>query len=111
MSRTRPALRIEALEDRLAPAAGDLDPTFGSGGVVAFPAGQFLGPFAPLPDGGVVVANGPNNTVGATLLKFNADGTRDPGFGTGGQASFPVGVVPVCVAAQPDGRIVVAARN
>src|SRR5260221_6856523 len=32
--RGRAALRVELLEERAVPAAGDLDPTFGTGGVV-----------------------------------------------------------------------------
>src|SRR5438132_12044238 len=35
-----PRLHVHGLEDRTAPAAGDLDPSFGTGGRVAFNASQ-----------------------------------------------------------------------
>src|SRR5262245_12574324 len=90
MTRTRTALRAEPLEDRLAPAAGDLDLAFGTGGIVTLPDGQDFGALAPLPAGGLVAFLQTNSTAPASILvRFNADGTRDPGFGTGGQVSFP----------------------
>src|SRR5207247_606592 len=76
-------LRVEALEDRLAPAyAGTLDPTYGVGGEVFFQnllsntGGQRA---AVDPSGRVVVAY---DYISVT--RFTADGTADESFGTHG---------------------------
>ncbi len=86
--------------------SGALDPTFGSGGRVAASLLGGATAMALQPDGKIVV-------VGESKVeRFNADGSPDQGFGSGGQADFtfpgtfsnsPQGVV-----IQPDGRIVVA---
>jgi uncharacterized delta-60 repeat protein len=86
--------------NRAAPAwaaPGDLDPTFGIGGVVAtdFGAGQV----AIQRDGKIVAAGG-------GLARYNADGTLDPTFGTGGEVTTDFGATDVAV--QRDGKIVVA---
>jgi hypothetical protein len=52
--------RLEALEERRVPTAGDLDATFGSGGIVD------------------------TVYVNMALLRYNTDGSLDPTFGTGG---------------------------
>src|SRR6516162_8162953 len=73
MSRARPALRVEPLEDRLAPAlAGTLNPAFGTGGVALLPPDLSPSAFpyavvAPGPDGSVVVA-GSIQTTASTVL-------------------------------------------
>jgi uncharacterized delta-60 repeat protein len=107
MSHTRLPLRAEALEDRLTPAAGDLDPTFGTGGVVAVTQTVNANPFAPLPAGGLVVVTGPADGTHVALVKFNADGSPDTAFGTGGKAALPDSVTGA-LTALPDGGIIYA---
>jgi uncharacterized delta-60 repeat protein len=73
------------LEDRVTPTAGLLDPTFGAG------AGYVLGSF-PENDGANAVAvqsNGKIVIAGVTnseslVARYNADGSLDTSFGTGG---------------------------
>jgi hypothetical protein len=84
----RTTLAVERLGDRLAPAAGGLDPTFGAGGRVAqavdFPDQPAIvaGAVAVQPDGRIVLAGYP---FGAARL--NPDGSPDPTFGSGGVAA------------------------
>src|SRR5262245_31071370 len=111
MSRTRPALRAEALEDRLAPAAGDLDPTFGNGGKLTAALQGVINPVSEvafLPDGRYLVS-GDNSNLDFAATRLNADGTTDPTFGTRG--STVVAVTPAtdfvfAQAIQSDGKIV-----
>jgi uncharacterized delta-60 repeat protein len=106
MSRTHPALRAEALEDRLTPASpGDLDPSFGNGGMVNFqqsPAPQAL---VALPDGSVVFYT--NQLGNAYVAKLRPDGTPDPAYGTAGKAPLPQ-FGREAITALPDGGVVVA---
>jgi uncharacterized delta-60 repeat protein len=118
--RVRPSLL--PLEDRTAPAAGDLDLTFGTRGRVAQPFDYpdqpdvIVADLAVQPDGKVVLAGGEYAFKAARL---NPDGTPDPTFGTGGVVSAalepgaPDGLVAPppwsnarAVAVQPDGKIV-----
>jgi uncharacterized delta-60 repeat protein len=104
LSRTRPRRlarrpafrpRLEGLEDRLTPSGGGLlDPTFGSGGVVLNSTGtdsQALTDVTVLPDGKLLAAgymrgtSGGNNDFAAA--RYNADGTFDTSFGSGGLAT------------------------
>lgn len=91
------------------PFAGNLDPSFGSGGVVTHshaanqPAG--VGGVVVQPDGKIVVA------VGSELLaRYLSNGSPDPSFGNGGfvenQFTYPAFMRAVVL--QPDGKIVVA---
>ena len=103
---------------------GALDPTFGIGGKVATPlnAGEAEA-VAVQPDGKIVVAGwsavsatpGGASGIDFTVLRYNADGTPDAGFGTGGVATagFPAGRSDEAfgVALQPDGRIVVVGQT
>jgi uncharacterized delta-60 repeat protein len=77
------------------PLAGDLDSSFGNGGVVTQSAG---GGIAVQPDGRIVVGGG------STLARYLPNGSLDPSFGKGGQVGADVGAL----ALQPDGKIVVA---
>jgi uncharacterized delta-60 repeat protein len=87
------------------PLAGDLDPTFGNGGVSQSPLPGVDG-IALQPDGKIVVGDG------SALLRYLPDGSLDPSFGTGGQSETVVGAGPFgALALQPDGRIVVAGGN
>src|SRR4051794_22282660 len=94
-SRRRPVRRpaVERLEDRTTPSTGGLlDPTFGSGGqVMTSFTNNWDQAYAVTaqPDGKIVVAGtttaSGSHTGGDFLVaRYNADGTRDAGFGAGG---------------------------
>src|SRR5262249_9446375 len=86
MPRTR-SLRVEPLEDRLAPAAGDLDPTFGNAGIERFTSGK-AAHLAVVPDGRILaLVNSGTNSL--ALERFGPDGAPDTTFGTGGVAALP----------------------
>jgi len=93
------------------PAGDDgLDPAFGTGGLVEvditpYSDDRFATELA-LQGDGKILAVGTN-----TLVRYNADGTLDTGFGTGGEVRVAFGSGDErlhAVAVQPDGRIVVA---
>src|SRR4029453_19151872 len=98
-------------------APGDLDPTFGRGGVVRTSLGGVTIDLATAlvrqPDGKLVAA-GTSNAVGDedfAVLRFEPDGDLDPTFGSGGVAIFTVGSArdaAFAMVLQPDGKIVVA---
>lgn len=99
-----------------AAAPGDLDPTFGVGGIVVTPIGS--GDDAALAlvqqsDGKLVAAGyaltGTNADI--AVVRYTANGALDPTFGTGGRVTTPVGSandVALAVALQSDGKLVVA---
>ncbi|MBN9521121.1 FG-GAP repeat protein [bacterium] len=109
----RAPLSLTRCEDRITPSGG-LDPAFGTGGVVVTTiAGSNDAAYAVAaqPDGKLVVA-GATNAAGpdALLLRYTADGTPDPAFGTGGRVPFGTAALEErwdAVAVQPDGKIVV----
>jgi uncharacterized delta-60 repeat protein len=89
-------LKLERLDDRIVPAAGQLDPFFGSGGMVTTPFGPgddyaFSG--AVDSNGRTIVAgygwNGQNSDF--ALARYNPDGTLDTSFGAGGKVTTPIG--------------------
>jgi uncharacterized delta-60 repeat protein len=86
------------MEDRTLLSAGALDTTFGNGGIAST---SLNGSVAVLvqPDDKVLEAT----TIG--LARFNADGTPDMSFGTGGQAVTDFNVADAALT--PDGKIVV----
>ena len=94
--------------------AGNLDATFGTGGVVtdatrSAQAGEHLA-VAVQPDGRIVAA-GTAPTGQARLVRVNANGTPDAGFGTAGEVSGTMGgalSIGYALAIQPDGRILLA---
>src|ERR1700736_3032438 len=97
-------------------AAGDLDPAFGSGGIVTT---SYNGPFpadaALQPDGKILVIAGFDNDPSATeafgVLRYLGNGTPDSSFGAGGRttAAFTNFInSPSDLALQRDGKIVVA---
>lgn len=97
------------------PLAGNLDPSFGSGGVVTHDLGSGEGPaitgIAVQPDGKIVVAGGASpGDHGFLLARYLPDGSLDPRFGNGGyvETRFPSWAFARRVALQPDGKIVVA---
>ena len=99
-------LAVAPLEDRLAPAAGDLDPTFGDAGRVALPDPGWPSAVAAAPDGRVVVAV--QDLAGSSwTYRLLPDGAIDPSFGAGGKSASVPGYVKA-VAALPDGRVLLA---
>jgi uncharacterized delta-60 repeat protein len=92
---------------------GSLDGSFGTGGqVTATVTGPSDSPatgVAVQADGKVVVVGSRTDTTGfaAALARYNADGTPDGSFGSGGQVVTPGGGA-AGVALEPDGKIVVA---
>jgi uncharacterized delta-60 repeat protein len=88
-------LRLKALEDRRLLAAGDLDVTFGNGGVVTTNMTSFQDSAAAVavqPDGKIVVAgdsfskSGPDGGAFA-VVRYNSNGTLDSSFGAGGKVT------------------------
>ena len=108
-----------ALQTQAAP--GDLDSSFGSGGILSPPssANNFFGAdtVAIQSDGKIVtVGFGYDGTnVGFGLMRYNADSSPDATFGSGGKVITHVGgdgySVPSAAAIQSDGKIVVAGYN
>ncbi|MBZ9715884.1 delta-60 repeat domain-containing protein [Deinococcus multiflagellatus] len=104
-------------------ADGTLDATFGSGGKVITAAGptnshDFPNALQMQPDGKLVVAGYTTNSGGATgddsfLVRYNADGSLDPTFGSGGKVIASVGGTSShdsanALQVQSDGKLVVA---
>ena len=98
-------------------ANGSLDTSFGSGGLVAttFGTGNTrVNGIALQPDGKIVTAGFDKNATEFefALARYNADGSLDTSFGTGGgkvTTDFGSGIdVAWAVAVQPDGKIVAA---
>jgi uncharacterized delta-60 repeat protein len=100
-------------------AAGDLDPTFGSAGMVTTDINRstdIAQAVAIQADGKLVVVGQTyknNDFSGEDFLvtRYNTDGTLDNTFGSGGRVrtDFPgLAAVPSSVVIQPDGKIVVA---
>ncbi|MFN6130640.1 MAG: beta strand repeat-containing protein, partial [Planctomycetota bacterium] len=97
-------------------ADGSLDTSFGTGGKVttAIGTGSDIGGSVTIqPDGKIVV--GGTARIGSTddfaLVRYNADGTLDTSFGTGGMVTTAIGTSTdfgYSVTIQPDGKIVVA---
>src|SRR5438094_295487 len=77
---------IEHLEQRRLLAAGDLDPTFASGGMLAFDARAANCSMAVQTDGKVLLANRLETEGKQSLLvtRITQDGSFDSSFATGG---------------------------
>ena len=90
---------VESLENRMLLSAGDLDPTFGTGGKIFLPS-QETQVVAVQTDGKILLAAG--GTIG--LERLDVNGTVDISFGTNGAVSVPFGVSAIAI--QPDGKIV-----
>jgi len=95
--------------------AGQLDSTFGTGGIFTT---NYTSPDATMDiavamqsDGKIVV--GGSNPGGAVLMRLNTNGTLDSSFGTGGVVNNTFGALgPVmAVAIQPDGKILAYASG
>jgi uncharacterized delta-60 repeat protein len=113
------ALSIFSLSIK-AQTPGTLDNTFGTGGKVITSLGtgsDVIQAIALQPDGKIVGAGytrvGSNDDI--AVVRYNADGTLDNTFGTGGIVVTPVGVdvydKAYAVAIQQDGKIVVGGAS
>jgi uncharacterized delta-60 repeat protein len=88
------------------PLAGDLDPSFGSGGVVTHNPGSRYPGIAGIvvqPDGKIVVA------ASGSVVRYLPDGSVDSSFGDGGYVT--TGISTGALALQADGKIVVAGSS
>src|SRR5262245_19245829 len=112
--RFRPA--VEALEDRDVPTAGALDQTFAASGVAFTDVGPFNDSgraLAVQTDGRIVVVGKAEQPFGGdfALARYNADGSLDTSFGTGGKVTTGFALRDdgaTCVALQSDGKVVAA---
>lgn len=94
----------------LAPSStGELDPTFGTGGVVRADANVFYA-VTPQPDGRIVAA-GPTAGADHVVARFLPDGSPDDSFGTEGTTRDSINGAPNAIALQDDGKIVVAGAS
>jgi uncharacterized delta-60 repeat protein len=97
-------------------ANGSLDTTFGTGGKETIPLGSaddVAFAVALQPDGKIVLAGKSEKASAADeigVVRLNANGSLDPGFGSGGKVIAPIGTDGIAdsVALQPDGKIVAA---
>ena len=115
---------VLCLAGSAAGAAGDLDPTFGTGGVVESPAlgigGSEAHDLIPLPSGDMVAAgflvaafttNPFTIDIDFALVRYDTNGVPDPAFGPAGvaHANFAGGNdQATAVARQPDGKLIAA---
>ncbi len=97
--------------------AGDLDPSFGTGGLVTTDFAGFTDEARAVviqPDGKIVAAGftgGPTGVAGFALTRYNPDGSLDTSFGSGGKVTTVLSgefIFANAVALQPDGKIVAA---
>jgi uncharacterized delta-60 repeat protein len=83
---------LESLEGRVLLAAGQLDPSFGDGGVVTFdptPLRENISLFARTPDGKLLIAGEGSGAEDVPYVKrLNANGSPDASFGPGGTKSI-----------------------
>jgi uncharacterized delta-60 repeat protein len=91
---------------------GSLDTSYGTGGQVVTDFGS-TAPFGSLiqPDGKFVLAGGADGSLDFGVARFNANGSFDASFGTGGKVTTNFGGTYSAgygVARAPDGKIVVA---
>src|SRR5579883_25744 len=114
-------LSLLPLEDRTAPAAGALDPTFGTGGIVQLPTQGLTNSqtttsvnfVAQQPDGGVVTvaefSAKQSSAVKFVVYRETASGQLDPTFGSGGVVPLPVNAPIVsALATDSEGRVLIA---
>ena len=101
------SLAVLALPTSLMAHAGDLDPTFGTGGIVTTPnTGTDAAAFQS--DGKIVVAESISPEGG--LLRYTTNGSLDSSFGTGGKVLIGNNVgAAFAVAIQTNGKILAAA--
>jgi uncharacterized delta-60 repeat protein/uncharacterized repeat protein (TIGR01451 family) len=95
-------------------ADGSLDATFGSGGKVTTDFGGFdAASAAVIQTDGRIVAAGRSGSGDFALARYNADGSLDPTFGSGGKVTTDFGGFDAAfgVARQADGKIVAAGQG
>jgi uncharacterized delta-60 repeat protein len=87
---------------------GTLDPGFGSGGRVTTQIGPYTQPadLVLQSDGKIMAVGGWSG--GSALVRYDANGTLDPVFGSGGKVMTSIGGNVSSVVVQPDGKFVVA---
>jgi uncharacterized delta-60 repeat protein len=90
---------------------GDLDPTFGNGGIVTTPFGSFQDAKAVViqPDGKIVAARGQDGNASSDfcLARYNADGSLDSSFDGDGHTDFDGNTDSAeALLLQPDGKLV-----
>jgi uncharacterized delta-60 repeat protein len=95
-------------------AVGGLDPTFDSGGKVTTDFGGFdaTSALAIQPDGRIVAA-GRSGSGDFALARYNADGSLDPTYGSGGKVTTDFGGFDAAfgVALQTDGKIIAVGQG
>jgi uncharacterized delta-60 repeat protein len=101
---------IDSTVSSIDASAGDLDPTFGTGGRVTtdFGSGDDRANAVAIQSDGKIVATG-SASYAFALARYNADGSLDGSFGSGGKVTtdFGPGVeFALAVAIQTDGKIV-----
>ncbi len=95
---------------------GALDITFGGGLVTTGAGAGIFAPFVPTAYGvaiqtdGKVVATGQDANANFQTVRYNADGSLDSSFGTGGIVSIGTGFA-TALALQPDGKIVAVGQD
>ncbi|HJQ71047.1 MAG TPA: hypothetical protein VKA70_18880 [Blastocatellia bacterium] len=101
---------MTSLTGRVEAAAGDLDTSFGSGGIVSTAFGEYENQFwdvAVQADGRIVAVGAYNSHLAIT--RYNPDGTLDQTFGIGGKVVtdiLPFYAHAQTVAIQPNGKII-----
>jgi uncharacterized delta-60 repeat protein len=98
---------------------GSLDATFGSGGKVITAVGtsdDALAAIALQSDGKIVAVgySSNNNNTDFAIVRFNANGSLDTSFGTGGKVTLAIGSasdIANCVAILSNGKILVAGNS
>src|SRR6266536_6144139 len=108
------ALVAAALPGAAVAAAGALDPTFGIGGEVTTDfGGSDSAQAVAIQSDGKILAAGLSGAGDFALARYNADGSLDPSFGSGGKVTTDFGGFDLAlgVALQSDGKIVAAGQG
>ncbi|HEX3149657.1 MAG TPA: putative Ig domain-containing protein [Gemmataceae bacterium] len=115
---SRIVLSLESLDERITPAAGDLDPTFGVGGKVVTTVGPFndYGNAVAIDGAGRIVVAGNIQVTSSSssnsefaLARYNPDGSLDASFDGDGKLTTAIGTghdEALGLALQSDGKII-----
>ena len=83
---------LQPLESRQFLSAGQLDPTFGNGGIVVTDHGlSNASGITVQSDGKILLTATGDDPAGTHLARYNADGSLDSSFGDGGVSSWAIG--------------------